>query len=674
MSLALSFLWHMHQPDYRDDSGVMGMPWVFLHALKDYYDMPWLLERYPGQKATFNLTPTLIMQLKLYAERGAEADRFLRLWRKEPGRLGDAERREVRRICTSARFETMVKPLPRFAELYGQTELDDDQFRDLEVCFLLSWCGNYLRENDDTVRRLLAKGWGYDAGEKEALLETLLAFVPTILPNYARLWKAGRIELSTTPLDHPILPLLTDMENARRSNPAVTLPADPLSLADDAREQVRRALELFGETFGAPPRGLWPAEGAVDASTLAIYREAGLEWVATDEAILFASLGSRERSKLYRPWEFAGIRIAFRDHPLSDRIGFTYQHWAAERAAEDFLSALESIAAEEGEATVAVILDGENAWEFYPDNARPFFEALYGRLERSEAVRSVTCSEALSAAPQRLERLHPGSWIYGTFDTWVGHPEKNAAWELLYQTRRDYERHRESLDAQKQARCLEHFLAAECSDWFWWYGEDHYTEFSREFDALFRSRLIAVYREAGLRPPANLFRPIGGERGENPSLLIYPKFPITPKIDGRVDSFFEWLGSGMSDEARQFGTMDGARRGPVRRLHWGRDRKHLYLRLDGDLSSLREKGWLDITLGPKRWHITLDDPSRAPEGIRWALDEVLELALPLEPTATPEPVTLRIEVGRDGEWLQILPGAGELRIAPSGELERCWFV
>ena len=665
----------MHQPDYRDAAGRMGMPWVFLHALKDYYEMPWLLEKHPGLRATFNLTPPLIEQLRLYEEQGAEADRFLSLWRREPSQLGSEERRELARICNSARFDTMVKPLPRFAELYGREGLDDGEFRDLELCFLLSWCGNYLRENNATVRRLIRKGRDYSARDKEELLESLMAFVPTILPYYRELWEAGRIELSTTPLNHPILPLLMDMENARRSNPATAIPANHFSLAEDAREQVERALRLFREVFGKAPRGFWPAEGAVDASTLALYRKEGIEWVATDEAILFASLGSEDRSALYEAWEYDGVRIAFREHPLSDKIGFTYQHWEAERAAEDFLASLRAIASEHPDGSVAVILDGENAWEYYPDNARPFFEALYRSLAAEESLRCVSISETLNRPAKELERLHPGSWIYGTFDTWVGHPEKNAAWELLFQTRRDYLHHEADLSSQVREACLEHFLAAECSDWFWWYGEDHFTEFAQEFDALFRAHLIAVYEAVGLQAPANLFRPIGGEGGESHALLIEPKFPIHPTIDGRVSSFFEWLGSGMSDEERLYTTMDGARRGPVSRLYWGQDESRIYLRLDGDLASLSEKGWLEIFAGEKiRAKIDLSEPKHASEGIVWAMDEILELSLEKSLFAGKKELTLRLELGRGEELLQILPGAGELRIDLEKEFARCWFV
>lgn len=672
MPLTLRFLWHMHQPDYRDASGRMGMPWVFLHAIKDYYEMPWLLSRHEGLKATFNLTPPLIEQLRLYEARGAEADRFLSLWSREPGALSDPEREEVARICTSARFETMVKPIPRFAELYGKKGLDDAEFRDLELCFLLSWCGNYLRRENETVRDLLAKGREFTEEDKTALLESLLAFLPTILPWYRKLWEEGRIALSTTPLNHPILPLLMDMENARRSNPSTQLPSNHFPLKEDAREQVRRALALFRDVFGRPPRGFWPAEGAVDSSSVFLYREEGLEWIATDEAILFASLGSDDRAALYRDWSHGGVRIAFRDHPLSDKIGFTYRHWEPERAAADFLEGLETIGRRYPDASVAVILDGENAWEFYPENAMPFFEALYDGLGARGSIRTETMERA-PERPETLPTLHPGSWIYGTFDTWVGHPEKNAAWELIYQTRRDYMHHEAQLPPGQREYCLEQFLAAECSDWFWWYGEDHYTEFGSEFDALFRSRLIAVYRAMEQRPPANLLRPIV-ERGESRALMVEPKFPVTPRIDGRVDSFFEWLGSGMSDERRLFSTMDGAERGPVERLYWGLDAKALYLRLDGDLEKLKEGGRLEIFAGSRHWSLSLEDPAKAPRGIRWALDEILEIAIDRTLLPHDPAFTLRLEIVHDDKLLQILPGAGELHIDPAETLERCWFV
>ncbi len=669
----LALYWHMHQPDYRDDRGVMRMPWVFLHAIKDYYEMPWLLSLHPSLKATFNLTASLIEQLELYGREGSGCDRFLTLWRKPPSDLGGEEREWVVKICKSSRFETMVRPLPRFAELYEVKEPNDAELEELEVLFLLSWCGNYLRQNDATVAELIARERGYGSREKEELIGALLRFVPTILPLYRSMYESGRIVLTTTPLNHPILPLLIDMRTARLSNPKTVIPANHIPLAEDAKIHLDRALSLFRERFGTAPEGLWPAEGAVDEKSVDLYARRGIGWIATDEEILFRSLEERSRERIYRPYRFGGVTILFRDHPLSDLIGFSYRFREAKRAAEDFLQRLRSIGERLESPVVPVILDGENAWEFYPDNALGFFTELYAGLESAAWCETVTMTEAAAAKSEPLKRVHPGSWIDGTFDTWVGHPQKNAAWELLYQTRADYLRHAGELDETVRTKIERHFLACESSDWFWWYGEDHHTEYAADFDRLFREHLIAIYRTMEVAPPADLFRPILPDENLH-ALVIEPKFPIHPVIDGKVSSFFEWLGSGMIDERAAFSTMEGAR-GPVTRLLWGEDERYLYLRLDGEMERLKKGGVVRI------YTDRADDPielrmERLPRRgeIRAALGTILEIAVAKRRFDGAKRVFVRLEVEVEGVSVQTLPGVFELRIDLDEDYSEQWFV
>ena len=669
----LAFLWHMHQPDYRDESGVMGMPWVFLHAIKDYREMPWLLSRYPGLKATFNLTPSLIEQIRLLSEQGIDADRFLHLWAKDPDQLNTQEREWVLKICKSSQRSTMVAPLPRYAELYDRNEYTHGEFLELEVLFFLAWSGNHLRQSDPTVAELLQKGHGYDRKDKERLLQALLDYVTTILPFYRQEMEAGRIALSTTPLKHPILPLLLDMENAKRSNPKTPIPEHPLSLTDDAELQVDGAIRLYRKTFGRDPIGFWPAEGAVDPESAKLYRKKGLQWIATDEAILFASLGSEDRAQLYRSHGYANLSIAFRDHGLSDLIGFTYRYWESERAAEDFMKRLRQLEDHYKNPSVTVILDGENAWEFYPDNAQPFFDALYARLQNADWCQTQTLDERSSEGHDPLPRLHPGSWIHGTFDTWVGHPQKNAAWEMIYQTKRDVIHHESSLDAPTRERIRYHFLAAECSDWFWWYGDDHHTDYSAEFDELFRRHLISIYQLANLAIPTGLYLPIVGNQDHH-ALVDEPKFPITPTIDGRVSSFFEWLGAGRSDESRLYSTMDGVR-GPIRTLYWGEDEASVYLRLDGEMDRLPDSALLHLYLeeGSGSYTLPLNGKS-LPKGIRLAKEEIVEIALPKTIFGNGKKAHLRLELEIDGTILQTLPGSGELLIDLADDFSENWFV
>ena len=677
MAITLNFFWHMHQPDYRNAEGKMHMPWVFLHAIKDYYEMPWLLSRYPTLKATFNITPPLIEQLRIYIEEGIERDIFLSLWIKEPRDLSSDERSYVIKICHSPQFDTMVKPFHRYVELFKRDDLNDNEFIELEVLFMLAWCGNYLREKDETVSRLIHKGHGYTGADKQELMDALLHFLTTIKPFYKELLEKGQISLATTPFNHPILPILIDMTNAKISNPHTEIPANHFPLVEDAREQVRRAIDLYEKVFGCRPTGFWPAEGAVDEKSVEIYKEFGLRWIATDEAILFKSLSldTEQREELYKRYAYHDIFIAFRDHRLSDLIGFTYRFWEGDRAADDFIHHLHAIDRKVENATISVILDGENAWEFYQNNAFDFFDALYRKLSHTPWCRTVTMDELSRKHDVDMPRLHPGSWIYGTFDTWVGHPEKNSAWELIYQTKNDFNHHAPQLTEEVKAQITDHFLAAECSDWFWWYGEDHYTDYAEEFDELFRSHLITIYKLMDVVPPSSLFNPIAGNRKDLHALINEPKFPIQPRIDGHITSFFEWLGSGMIDETRIFSTMDKVR-GPISTIHWGEDRDSVFIRLDGDIDALKENGMVRIYI--RELNETIDiELNRSPMlgDISMAIEKIIEIGINKRLYFHGlKQASLRLEILKDGEVVQVLPGVSELVIDLTEDYSKNWFI
>jgi alpha-amylase/alpha-mannosidase (GH57 family) len=672
--LTLSFFWHMHQPDYRGSDGVMTMPWVFLHAIKDYYEMPWLVSRYTNIKATFNLTATLMEQLELYSD-PLKYDYFLSLWEKHPSALETSSRQWLIKICKSTQFETMVRPLKRYEYLYPQGEYSDDELIDLEVLFLLAWCGNYLRNENRVVKELLQHGEGFTQHDKERLLDTLCSFIQTIIPFYALLQQEGRISVSTTPYYHPILPLLIDMENASLANPHTVLPQRPISLLEDARQHIERSIALFKKHFKKKPTGFWPAEGAVDRKSVALYREYGVEWIATDEAILFHSLGDENRKNLYKTYRFDGVTMGFRDHGLSDLIGFTYRFKGAEDAVNHFIHSLESIYNEQSDPSVFVIVDGENAWEFYENNGFDFFNTLYSRLEITEWCKSTTMDEmAKGNNPIELETLHPGSWIHGTFDTWSGHPQKNRAWELIFQTRRDTENFRGVVSDDSARKIEDHFLASECSDWFWWYGDDHVSDFAEEFDLLFRNHLIAIYELMGMAPPANLYQPIVTMADSAP-FWMKPQSPLTPIIDGKYNSFFEWLGCGSMDERKLYSTMDRVR-GPIDTFYYGHDKQAIYVAFEGDISKIdRHNLKLLVILeeSGEQFEFDLERVTSA-ENDLIAIDERLEIALSRLHFGAMRLFHLRFELVSGSKILQTLPGNGALCIDLDEHYAANWFV
>lgn len=670
----------MHQPDYRDASGVMQMPWVFLHAIKDYYDMPWMLSRHEGLKATFNITPPLIEQISLYTHQPQEHDRFLKLWLLDPSELSETDHKWIIKICKSTPFETMVSPMSSYKVLYEKERYNNHELRDLQLLFMLSWCGVYIRTHNTLIEALLKKERHYNQEDKHLLLNELTAFIATLFPYYSQLHNENRISISTTPLNHPILPLLMDMENAKIANPSTQIPKQHIPLHEDARLQVERAKTLFIETFGYEPEGFWPAEGAVDEQSVALLKECGIKWIATDEAILFKSLGSNHRDELYSPYDYKGMCMGFRDHGLSDLIGFTYRFWEAHKAAEHFVNALVPMNDSNPDSTVFVILDGENAWEFFHNNGFDFFDALYSKLNQIPWCHSVHMDDVAKLPAKTLHRLEPGSWIHGEFNTWVGHSEKTRGWELIYLTKRDYEHHKFTLDEATKEKITEHFLASECSDWFWWYGDDHFTEFSEEFDTLFRSHLISIYDLMQIAPPSDLFKPII-ENKSSEKFHLLPQSPITPSTNGVHDSFFEWVGCGVVDESKLFSTMDRVR-GAVRKIYYGQDDDNVYFAFDADTKALNESVILRMIIEPIGFNVDLslqdckefchkayvDDIE-----VELAYEQWLELRVS-KSSFTCKQLQFRFELSGENIASQTLPGFGELELNLTTDYSENWFV
>ena len=650
------------------------MPWVFLHAIKDYYEMPWLLSLHKGVKASFNITPPLIEQLNLYSD-PLKNDYFLSLWHKKPSELDIEQRTWLIKTCKSTQYETMIRPIPYFSELYHKDVLSDAELIDFEVVFMLAWCGNYLRQENTLVKKLFIKEKAFTQDDKSILLDTLTSFLKGILPFYAHLQKQGRISLSTTPYNHPILPLLLDMNNAKKANEHTSLVDNPLSLRDDAIEQVERSIALYKETFGTAPTGFWPAEGAVDEESIEIYKQRGLSWIATDEAILFRSLEDDERSNLYKPYVYNDVTIGFRDHALSDLIGFNYRFKSGHDASTHFMQSIEPIMQKDKEATVFVILDGENAWEFFDNNAYDFFMELYKCFENTSWCKTATMDEVSQLKNKgHLDKLAPGSWIHGNFDTWSGHHDKNRAWELIYQTKRDVENYSGNISKEIQEKIRFHFLASECSDWFWWYGDDHATEFAYEFDALFREHLMSIYTLLKIHPPADLFEPIISHKS-SVSFLLKPQMSISPIIDGKNSSFFEWLGSGSVDESKLYSTMDRVR-GPIEKIYYGHNKDTVFLAFEGDIISLdTSKMQLLVIIEEtgEQLSFSMHKPYEH-KGTQLIIAERVELALSRSHFKKHSMVHLRFEMVQGTEIIQTMPGYGALAIDLDETYAKNWFV
>jgi alpha-amylase/alpha-mannosidase (GH57 family) len=611
----VALLWHMHQPFYQDlVTGEHILPWVRLHATKDYWGMVALLKEFPGIRVTFNLVPSLLVQVEAFARDDAR-DRHLEIGLKPADRLSDDERVFCVEQFFHAHRPRMIDPFPRYAELFarrgtngsglsaraqaGQFSVDD--LRDLQVWHKLVWIDAEYFANDPRIRGLVEKGRGFSEEDKLVLRSVELELLGKVIPEYRDAAQRAQVELSTSPFYHPILPLLCDSDVYLRTHPHSRMPREPFRHSEDAFEQLTRAAALHERLFGRKPQGVWPSEGSVSDDMVPLVARAGFRWMATDETILARSTG-REFTRdggghieqpdlLYKPYRVGagGLSVAcgFRDHALSDLIGFTYASWPADRAADDFVRRLAEAgerfgSRSRGEATIFVILDGENAWEHFEGQGRPFLRALYARLESHPGLRTVTMSEACAEATEPLVSIFPGSWINGDFYIWIGHADDHRAWGQLVDARRALESPPAGVSDASLARAKEELLIAEGSDWFWWYGDDHSSNHDLEFDDLFRRHVRNVYRALEAPIPEELFVTNISTRAMV-TRIRRPTGLIQPTIDGEVTSYFEWIGAGCVESAADIGAMHqvGPRADGIALVSFGFDAANLYVRVEG---------------------------------------------------------------------------------------------
>jgi alpha-amylase/alpha-mannosidase (GH57 family) len=537
--LPVVLCWHMHQPQYCDlVNGGCHLPWTYLHAIKDYADMAWHLEQVPQARAVVNFAPLLLEQVHDYAEQVRsflDSGRALRdpLLAALAGPVlpdGEEARAALIRAClraNEARLIQRFEPYKRLAEIatwvlahpQASVYLAGQFLVDLLVWYHLAWLGESVRRNDLRARRLMDKGHGYTLHDRRELLALVAELLGDMPGRYARLAASGQAELSVTPYAHPILPLLLDMESAREAMPNVVLPPATHYPGGEerARWHIRQGRAVFERHFGFQPDGCWPAEGGVSASALKLFAEEGFRWVATGEAVLRNSLHRLHHADhavkaawLYRPYQFddSGLRCFFRDDGLSDLIGFTYATWHADDAVANLVRHLEGIAdccvGHPGHA-VSIILDGENAWEYYPENAYYFLSALYRRLAEHPRLKLATFSECLDERPQKgLRSIVAGSWVYGTFSTWIGSVAKNRGWEMLEQAKRVYDASVGTLTAERRELAERQLAVCEGSDWFWWFGDENPAATVSDFERLYRLHLSNLYQLLGREPPEYL--------------------------------------------------------------------------------------------------------------------------------------------------------------------------
>jgi len=544
----LAIVWHQHQPKYLKDldTGEYMEPWVRLHAIKDYYDMVAILDDYPGIHFTVNLTPILLMQLEdmlKLLDAGLPCDEYYRMTLKDASELTETDQVYLLTHFFNAQWDNMILVWPRYAELKGMKGGDspdelraaaatftEQDWRDLQVWFNLAWFDPDFQDGDVeledgrvvTVRPFIEKGRGYTEQDKVEILGIQRAIMENVVSVHKRLQDAGQIEVTTTPFYHPILPLIQDTDLARVAMPDVVLPTKRFARPDDVTRHLDRAVDYYSERFGRAPMGLWPGEGAVAEEIVPAVANAGFQWMASDDQVLQWTLGGggltdRQKYTMYRAGgEDAHVAMIFRDHKLSDDIGFNFSRLDGVEAANAMMRSLYSIhqklAGDDVDHIVSIILDGENAWEWFKNDGKEFFHSWYAQMEQADWLRTVTVSEYLADNPptEILPKLWAGSWISHNFATWIGEPEENTAWDYLATVREHLDAREQSgeIDGPTLERAYDEMLAAEGSDWFWWYGNDQSTSLEDAFDMIYRKTLSHVYEILGDDVPEFLSVPV----------------------------------------------------------------------------------------------------------------------------------------------------------------------
>ena len=615
--LYVAFIWHQHQPLYKCRDGVSvsaaqyRLPWVRLHGTKDYLDLVLLLERYPKLHQTVNLVPSLILQLEDYIA-GTAFDPYLEVCLTATEQLGREQHQFIVEHFFDANHHTLIDPHPRYAQLYQQRQengqawcLENWQLQDygdLLAWHNLAWI-DPLFWDDPEIQAWLKQGKDFTLSDRQRIYSKQREILRRIVPKHRQMQAAGQLEVTTTPYTHPILPLLADTNAGRVAVPNMTLPQHRFQWAEDIPRHLRKAWDLYQGWFGQTPRGLWPSEQSVSPEILPYIVKQGFKWIASDEAVLGWTLSHffhrdgagnvLEPEVLYQPYRLetsAGdLSIVFRDHRLSDLIGFTYGSMQPKQAATDLVGHLEAIANSlkhrqasgstdlEQPWLVTIALDGENCWEFYPEDGKPFLENLYQILSDHSQLKLVTVSEFLDSFPARAtipaEALHSGSWVDGSFTTWIGDPAKNRAWDLLAEARAVLASHPEATE-ENNPEAWEALYAAEGSDWFWWFGEGHSSNQDAIFDQLFREHLCGIYQALNEPVPPHVYQPLEAHEARADHK---PEGFIHPSIDGRGDEQ-DWDRAGRLEVGGARGTMHKS--SAIQRLWYGLDHLNFYLRLD----------------------------------------------------------------------------------------------
>ena len=570
------------------------MPWVRLHAIKDYLDMVTILDKFKNVKLNFNLVPVLLDSLIDYGQNNLH-DIHSRLTVKPVEDLTDDDKEFIINNFFDANFHYMILPYEEYNRLYQKTQLNetgdiniftDQEYSDLMALFNLAWFDLTYKNKYPDLKKLIKKGKNYSLEDRIKIIEIQRDIIRKIIPTYKKFMEKGKIEITTSPYYHPILPILLDINDVVKTD---DLPQN-LNMELDAKMQTKAAIDRIEELFGKRPRGIWPSEHCITPKVPEMLKELGVEWTISDEGILSNSLNFEfvrdfrgyleDPYHLLKSYNYNGMNIIFRDAMLPNLIGFEYPNHSAEGAANDLYDRIKVaqdklLSSPDEHHLLTIAMDGENCWENYSQDGEEFLSKIYSLIENDDTLETVLISDYLEKdTPKPLNNLSSGSWINRNFKLWIDEPLKNLAWTYLKQVRDDFSNFvkENPLNPNIEAAKKELFIC-EGSDWFWWYGEPNDSGRDNIFDYIFREHLKNIYNFLGLKSPEYLDVPLLSAISK-PSR--YPKHEISPKINGKFEDDNEWIDAGC------IRIPDG----PVLKenkfydkIYFGYDKDNLYLRL-----------------------------------------------------------------------------------------------
>ncbi len=609
--LKLAFIWHFHQPLYQENfNSDFLMPWTRLHATKDYLDMLYRVDDYKNLRLNFNLSPVLVDSLLRYSQ-GAH-DIHSRLLISDVKELDYADKGFILNNFFDANYNHLILPRKHYTELYNKryskdnitiNDFTDEEYSDIMANFTLAWIDNKFLEIYPELKELSEKEIGYTLDDRIKIYEYSIKIIKDIIPKFKKSQEEGKIEISTNPYYHPVLPLLINSHELfcpYKGN----IPKDPSIMADDALAQTLKSLDRFEELFGKRPKGIWLSEHCVSQGTIEMLNNAGVDWTVTDIGILSNTI-DKEFSRSFDgniedPFDLCipykiesskniNTKIIFADSFVSSLVGFDYGNYNGQAAANDLYEKIKTLQSKlqnspQKEHILTIAMDGENCWETYENDGDLFLKTLYKLICDDKDLETVLVSDYIQKNKKfgEIETIASGSWINRNFDLWIGEPVKNIAWAYLNKARSDVIEY--AKDEKTFFEAIEEIYIAQGSDWFWWYGEPNDSGCDHIFDHLFRTHLKNAYRIIDKPSPSEFDIPLISIVGKP---LRRPKRLITPLITGKSTDAKE---EDIADSGYIFlpdnPTFGGSK--AIRGVYFCNDKENVYLRFDVDKTKMVE--------------------------------------------------------------------------------------